>query len=231
MAQAIIDYESTHSKKDFENVIQKLRVFENGAQDNSGAWICNKYPTIHWIRSNYQTYAFGGPGGNSGDVTINLDPHFWGDYEYSVEGQNDWLIENVMQDHGTLGEVYPERRFRGADKSGLAFMEGCGTIPWMGLGNKGLFDINHPSWGGWSGRFSAEKVADFWSRHKDIKADEQDNAPFYTYREVSDVWLNAKDGKTYEGDYVPVWRWREAMYNNSICRMDWCTQPFEKENH
>ncbi|MGA9638109.1 nucleoside hydrolase-like domain-containing protein [Flavobacterium sp.] len=231
LAQALFDYEKNHSKQEFNSVLQKLRVFENGAQDNAGAWICSKYPNIHWIRSNYQTYAFGGPGANDGDLSVNLGPHFWGKYEYSVAGQNEWLKENVMQNHGALGEVYPERRFHGFRDGGLGFMEGGGTIPWMGLVNKGLFDIDHPSWGGWGGRFSAEKVADFWSRHKDIKADEIKNAPFYTFREVSDVWYNTKDGKTYEGDYVPVWRWREAMYNNLVCRMDWCLQPYNKANH
>ena len=69
--------------------------------------------------------------------------------------------------HGALGEVYPDRRFGNGD---LAFMEGGGTVPWLGLVNKGLFDINQPSWGGWSGRFTANKVENFWSRHADIKS-------------------------------------------------------------
>lgn len=231
LAQALLDFEDTHSSTETSHLIDKLRVFENGAQDNAGAWICNRYPTIHWIRSNYQTYAYGGPGGTDGDVTTNLGPHFWGDYPYSIKGQNDWLIENAMKNHGALGDVYPERRYHGFRDGGLGFMEGGGTIPWIGLANKGLFDINHPSWGGWGGRFSSEKVADFWSRHKDIYTDELKCAPFYTFREVSDVWQNTKDEKIYQGDYVPVWRWREAMYNDFICRMDWAVKPFEKANH
>ena len=231
LAQAIRDYKNTHTPRELSEFVAKLRVFENGAQDDAGAWICSNYPHIHWMRSNYQTYAYGGPGGEDGDLTVNLGPQYWGDYAYSVEGQLAWQKEHIMNGHGALGDLYPERRYHGFRDGGLGFMEGGGTIPWIGLVNKGLFDINHPSWGGWGGRFSRRKVADFWSRHRDIKASELRQAPFYTYREVSDCWVDPQDNKLYANNYTPVWRWREAMYNNQICRMDWCVKPFEEANH
>ena len=229
LAQALFDYEKKHTKAKVDEFVSKLRVFENGAQDNAGAWICSNFPKIHWIRSNYQTYAYGGPGGTDGDLSTNLGPHYWQPYEYSTSGQNDWLTEHVMTGHGELGKIYPSRHGFGWSEYG--FMEGGGTIPWMGLLNKGLFDINQPSWGGWGGRFTAEKVPGFWSRHIDIMVDEQKEAPFYTYREVSDHWVDPQDGKVYNNSYVPVWRWREAMYNNQICRMDWTSKTFEEANH
>ncbi|GAB5562381.1 MAG: hypothetical protein SynsKO_40280 [Synoicihabitans sp.] len=231
LAQALFEFRRDHSRLELNDALTKIRVFENGAQDNAGAWICQQFPAIHWIRSNYQTYAYGGPGGTDGDLTVNLGPHFWGDYAYSVAGQNDWLIEHVMTDHGPLGEVYPERRYHAFKNGGLGFKEGGGTIPWMGLVNRGLFSIDHPHWGGWGGRFTQNKVADFWSRHRDISADEKRHAPFYTHREASDVWTNPADGKTYHGDYVPVWRWREAMYNDFRCRMDWTISSYADANH
>ncbi|MEM6697621.1 MAG: nucleoside hydrolase-like domain-containing protein, partial [Bacteroidota bacterium] len=224
LAQAIMDYKTNHTKKELDDFIAKLRVFENGAQDNAGAWICSKFPKIHWIRSNYQTYAYGGPNRNK------VGPNYWQPFESSTSGQLEWLKKHVMVDHGALGELYPERRFH-AWGDAIGFMEGGGTIPWMGLVNKGLFDINEPSWGGWGGRFSKAKTADFWSRHKDIKEDETKVAPFYTYREVSDYWIDPKDGKVYSNNYVPVWRWREAMYNDQICRMDWSVKSFKEANH
>jgi hypothetical protein len=228
LAQALIDYQASHTPAEVDAFVAKLRVFENGAQDNAGAWICRQFPAIHWIRSNYQTYAYGGPCGRDGDIRSNLGPHYWQPYEYSVDGQNEWLREHVMTGHGALGELFPERRF---GNGRLAFMEGGGTVPWLGLVNKGLFDIDHPAWGGWSGRFTAEKVADFWSRHADIKPDEMKVAPFYTHREVSDVWVDLVSGERYDNDYVPVWRWRAAMYNDLRCRMDWCVKPFDEANH
>lgn len=225
LAQAIVDYKANHSKQELDNFINKLRVFENGSQDNAGAWICSKFPKIHWIRSNYQTYAYGGP------TNKKLGPNVWQPFETSTNGQLEWQKKHIMTNHGALGNLYPERRFHAWGEGVVGFMEGGGTIPWMGLVNKGLFDINQPSWGGWGGRFSKQKTPDFWSRHKDIKADEIHVAPFYTYREVSDSWTNKNDGKTYSNNYVPIWRWREAMYNDQICRMDWCVKPFDKANH
>ena len=231
LAQALVDYSADHSPAEVAAFVAKLRVFENGAQDNAGAWICSRFPKIHWIRSNYQTYAYGGPGGTDGNLRTNLGPNYWHPHETSVEGQLAWQIEHIMNGHGALGDLYPERRYHGFSDGGLGFMEGGGTIPWMGLVNKGLFHIDRPSWGGWGGRFSRKKVADFWSRHSDIKVDEQEVAPFYTYREVSDHWVDPQNGQIYNDNYVPVWRWREAMYSDQVCRMDWCAKPYEEANH
>lgn len=231
LGQALYELKKKYSKSEMNKFISKLRIFENGAQDNAGAWICSEFPKIHWIRSNYQTYCYGGPGGKDGDLTVNLGPNYWNPYEYNLKGQLKWQKKHIMNNHGALGELYPERRYHGFKDGGLGFMEGGGTIPWIGLVNKGLFDINQPSWGGWSGRFSKHKMPDFWSRHMDIKKDEIEDAPFYTYREVSDYWINPRDGKVYCNEYTPVWRWREAMYNNQICRMDWCVNSFEEANH
>lgn len=224
LAQALFDLDEKFktSPAEFDRIISKIRVFENGAQDNAGAWICNRYPKIHWIRSNFQTYSFGGP-------QSELGPHTWKPFEYSYKGQHDWLKEHVQRGHGALGEVYPDRAF-GKNKK-LHFLDGGGTVPWLGLVNKGLFDINEPSWGGWSGRFSKTKQENFWSRHKDIMADEEKIGTFKVYSEDADTWRSPEDGKEYKGSYVPVWRWRTAMYNNLQCRMDWCVKSFKEANH
>ena len=232
LAQALIGYEKKHGKDKLNKIVAKLRVFENGAQDNSGAWICNHYPGIHWIRSNYQTYCYGGPmwegavdgTGNNAD----LGPHTWQPYEYSALGQHHWALEHIITNHGAFGLCYPIRAF-GNGK--LAFLEGGGTIPWLGLVSKGLTDINSPWWGGWSGRFSKEKVKNDWSRHESVRVDEVKCDPFYTYAEGIDKWTNPEDGTQYESNYIPVWRWRRAIFNNFQCRMDWCIEPYEKANH
>jgi hypothetical protein len=229
LAQALLDLRAENTPNRMRQLISRIRVFENGAQDNAGSWICSNFPSLHWIRSNYQTYAYGGPGGNDGQLNVNLGPHYWGEHDYSVEGQLAWQKEHIAN-HGALGKLYPERRF-GGPKGKLGFIEGGGTIPWIGLVNKGLYDIDHPHWGGWGGRFSRHKVADFWSRHLDIMKDEKRDSPFHVYREVSDYWIDSKDGQTYSDNHVPVWRWRKAMYNDQICRMDWCQKPKSEANH
>jgi hypothetical protein len=221
LAQALRDYRATHSREELKALVAKLRVFENGAQDNAGAWICHEFPDIFWVRSNYQTYCYGGPEDNQ------LGPHTWKPYAYSPAGQDDWAKENVRTYHGALGELYPVRG--GGNR--IHFIEGGGTIPWMGLVCHGLTDSAEPSWGGWSGRFSAEKLANIWSRHNDIKADEQTCVPFAVYTEAADRWTDPEDGKLYEGSSVPVWRWRTALWNDFKARMDWCVQPYAKANH
>ena len=139
LAQALYDCRAIYKPSELNQLVGKLCVFENGAQDNAGAWICHEFPSIHWIRSNHQTYGYMGQGNG--------------------------------------------------------FLEGGGTIPWMGLVNKGLYDPEQPSWGGWSGRFTAAKQKNVWSRHKAIKADEAKSADFYTYTETTDTWIDPDSDK------------------------------------
>ncbi len=232
LAQALWDIRKTNNEDEMHKIISKLRVFENGAQDNAGAWICSQYPEIYWIRSNYQTYCYGGPAfdgaKDSKGNNKNLGPHYWQPYEYSAVGQHQWLLKNVIADHGALGKCYPLRQF---GQGRLEYMEGGGTIPWLGLVQKGVYSINHPHWGGWSGRFTQNKKENNWSRHKNVRDHEKQNAPFFTYIEDSDRWTDPATGDVYDNIFTPVFRWREAYYNDFKCRMDWCIESFENANH
>lgn len=223
LAQALRDYRSSHSPEEMSAFVAKLRVFENQAQDDAGAWICHEFPDIHWIRSRNQTRAYGGP--NDKD----LGPHNWKPYAYTPEGQHEWARNNVVNGHGALGEIYPKRIYA----STLHFIEGGGTTPWMGLVASGLTDPSEPSWGGWSGRYSIEKVLNVPSPFADIVAEEKASFPYYSYTDqlVKDCWTDPEDGKVYEDSFAPVWHWRQAMWNDFKARMDWCVQPFEKANH
>lgn len=232
LAQALMDYESKHTKEELQQAVTKLRIYENGAQDNSGAWICHQFPEIHWFRSNYQAYCYGGPAhegavDGTGEV-MNMGPHTWQPYAYSALGQHQWALENIMMDHGVFGPLWPMRSYKRGE---LAFIEGGGTVPWLSLVNKGLSDIDHPWWGGWSGRSTREKVENYSSRHASVRDDEGAFEPFYLFAEGSDTWENPDDGKTYEGLFVPVWRWRQAFFNDFVCRMDWCIESYEDANH
>jgi hypothetical protein len=228
LAQAITDYEANHSKEKLNAVLAKLRVFENGAQDNAGAWICNKYPNIFWVRSNYQTYCYGGPDKSGTLEKYDVGPYTWEPYEYSFLGQHHWALDHIKINHGWLGNAWP-LRIMGAGH--IHFLEGGGTIPWMGLIHNGMTDISQPHWGGWSGRFTKEKVKNEWSRHKDIQTDEEKYGDFYLYTEDADNWTDPETGVNYNNEFSPVWRWRRAMYNDFICRMDWCVKEYADANH
>ncbi len=231
LAQALFDLENEVSKKEFNKYLSKLRVYENGAQDNAGAYICSKYPNIFWIRSNYQTYCYAGPGvdggyNNQGNGK-NLGPYTWKPYAYSGIGQHQWLLENVIGNHGPFGNYYPIRQFK---KGGISFMEGGGTIPWLGLINKGLFSMDNPHWGSWSGRYTKDKVKNEFSKHESVNKDEHQFMPFYMYTDATDTWTTP-EGTTSKNIFNPVFRWRKAYLNDFKCRMDWCTQSFENANH
>ena len=113
----------------------------------------------------------------------------------------------------------------------MVFIEGGGTIPWLGLIHQGLSDISQPGWGGWSGRFSKEKVKNVPSRHESIRIDEVTYGDYYLYTEDSDEWIDPETNEYYNSIYAPVWRWRQDYFNDFQARMDWCIATFDKANH
>jgi hypothetical protein len=225
LAQALWDYRATHSPEELKAFVTKLRVFENQAQDNAGAWICHEFPDIHWIRSIRQTRCYGGPDNQ------NVGPHVWAPYEYTTAGQDAWAADHVRTNHGALGALYPQRKI--FDEK-LHFIEGGGTIPWLRLVVRGLSDPSEPSSGGWSGRYSRDKKLDVPSPYKDVAREEEDSRPFRTYAEVVDgfdSWTDPVSGKVYQDVCTAIWPWRTAMWNDFQARMDWCVEPYAKANH
>ncbi len=227
LAQTLWDFRDSHAPAEVERFVARLRVYENGAQDNAGAWICHEFPKIHWVRSNRQTYAYGGPDFDGKGKQRKLGPHTWEPHPYTPDGQHAWASEHIQTGHGPLGALYPDRRF-GRRK---AYLEGGGTTPWLGLVNRGVYDPDRPSWGGWGGRFTAAKVEDVWSRHKDVRRDEAEHSPFHVYDAAVDSWADAHTGKAYEDVHVPVWRWRRAAFDDFRARMDWCVKGRGEANH
>ncbi len=157
-----------------------------------------------------------------------IGPYTWQPYSKDFVGQHQWALEHIMAEHGSLGACYPLRLF---DTGMLGFLEGGGTIGWMGLVQKGVYDLDHPHWGGFSGRFTEKKIENFWSRHREVKLYEETLDGFYVYRTASDKWTDPQSGRTVDNIYAPVWRWRQAMFNDFKCRMDWCVESYENANH
>ncbi|MFI3259559.1 MAG: DUF1593 domain-containing protein [Rikenellaceae bacterium] len=234
LAQALFDYGNKYGDKATKRVTKRLRVIENGAQDDSGAYICHNYPDIYWVRSNYQAYCYGGPMGNSrlkdgSDIHKNqLGPYTWEPYEYSALGQHQWALEHIIGNHGAFGAYWPLRQF---GNGAISFVEGGGTVPWLCTINRGLSHINNLDWGGWSGRYGREKMENYMSKHESVEKDEHRYKPFMMYGEEVDSWVDPETGELYENLYTAVWRWRRALFNDFKYRMDWCNSSVEDTNH
>ena len=225
LAQALYDYRETHSEEETRAFVAKLRVYENAAQDNSGAWILHEFPEIHWIRSIHQTKCFGGP------LTHELGPWNWKPYAYTGKGQDNWARDNVRTKHGPLGDIYPIRAYHEFTDSNPNFIEGGGTMPWLSLVPAGLTDPSEPSWGGWSGRYSSTKLPNVAARWKPVQDGEIQFKPWAAYTDTIDHWIDPADGKEYHDVHTPVWPWRQAMWNDLKARMDWCVATYEDANH
>jgi hypothetical protein len=224
LAQALFELRESTAPEELEELISRVRVLDNGGQDESGAWICHEFPTLHYVRSVRQNRGYGGP------TNSNLGPHCWKPYPYSPMGQDAWASEHIRNDHGALGAMYPSRTVSGVTH----FIEGGGTIPWLGLVSRGLTDPSQPSWGGWSGRYSVQRQPNVFSAYPMVRADEQRFVPFDCFTDengIVDRWTDKTDGKVHESVYACVWRWRAAMWSDFQARMDWCVQPTERANH
>lgn len=222
LAQALTDLDESCTDEQVAAFCDRIVVFENGAQDNAGAWIASKYPGIHWHRSNHQTYAYGGP--DNAEFGVALGPYTWEPYPRDSEGQDAWATEHIKTNHGPLGALFPYRN---------RFIEGGGTVPWIGLALPGLTDIEHLEWGGQSGRFSRTKHRNVLSRHPDIRKDELAYSDFYVFESdsESESWTDPVDNEPYDGLSTPVWRFRRSMFNDFRARMDWCVNEYGDANH
>jgi hypothetical protein len=146
---------------------------------------------------------------------------------------NPWISENIQQDHGPLGAMYPDVAYG---------MEGD-TPSWLALIPNGLnpYWDDHPEYGGWGGRYelyTPEPAA------PSPGTGERDSRII----ETRPIWTNAEDtfrprvpnyiGRAirpdtaaYTGNHVTLWRWREDFQHDFAARMDWCTLSYEEANH
>ncbi len=219
LAQALWRIRETRSAPEAKRLISKIRVYTISDQDDSGVWMRKKFPGLYYIVS---------PGGYRNAT--------WSAINRVVPGinneviSNEWLTDNIQQDHGPLGAMYPDVAYG---------MEGD-TPSWLMLILNGLNDPAHPDWGSWGGRY-------------ELYTPEPPANPRFTggvpsEPETRPIWTNAddkftprihnkygrairQDTATYTGNKVTLWRWREDFQNDFAARMDWCTMSFEEANH
>lgn len=216
LAQALWKIHKTKSKKEVDRLINKLRVYTISDQDDSGSWMRQKFPNLFYIVSPGSYYS-------STWVAINeLAPGI--DNETM---SNDWLAENIQQNHGALGAVYPDCAFG---------MEGD-TPSWLNLILNGLGDPEHPDWGGWGGRYELYQppykktgwIVPVVPETRPIWTNAVDTYTPYIHKKYSRAI--GKDTVTITSNKATIWRWRDDFQNDFAARMDWCTKSYEEANH
>jgi hypothetical protein len=115
----------------------------------------------------------------------------------------EWIKENVLENHGPLGKLYPTKTWTAPNPHGV--MKEGDTPSWFYFLNNGLNIAEKPDLGGWGGRFTRNEQGYF--------SDDVD-----TFEGVT----NAR---------ATVYRWRPDFQNDWAARMDWCVKDFKECNH
>ncbi len=220
LAQALYKIKNTKTETEADKLIAKLRVYTISDQDDSGIWIRNNFPSLFYIVS---------PGDDYASATWTGINSYVQDID-NTSISNSWIAQNIQQNHGPLGAVYPDVAW-GVEGDTPAFLS---LIP------NGINESEHPEWGGWGGRYELYKP--------DFSKTKEGGSIVTIAPETRAIWTNAIDNYTpyisneygrsvkqdtvsFNNDKVTLWRWRDDFQNDFAARMDWCTKPYKAANH
>lgn len=213
LAQALWKVKMTRSPDELARFISKIRVYTISDQDDSGPWMRNTFPDLFYICSP----GYHENGGNSYFYAtwtgISGERHYYfpsGADKYIID--NEWVDENIQQNHGPLGAQYPD----------IAYIMEGDTPSFLFLIHNGLSDPEHPDYGSWGGRY-----AYYTPRYRKF-FHEPETRPFWTN---TDDWVEGEDGTIYINEQATIWRWREAYQNDFAARMDWTVKEPGAANH
>lgn len=220
LAQALYDIEKRFSKEIVNNLIDKIRVYSISDQDDTGILIRNRYPKLFYIVS---------PGGKYGSAT-------WPGINDVIKGLNNenisnkWILENIQQNHGPLGAIYPDVSWS---------MEGD-TPAFLSLIPNGLNMPDNPNFGGWGGRYElyipnynpgGENIGNVPDKPETRPIWTNASDSYYNYRYNSYGRSVIKDTLQFSGNRATIYRWREDFQNDFAARMDWCVSEYKNANH
>ncbi|HHW09813.1 MAG TPA: DUF1593 domain-containing protein [Firmicutes bacterium] len=191
LAQALWRVRRDRSQAELERFLAKIRVHTIGDQDATGPWIRRHFPALFYIL-------------NMSRSGKKLSSCYRGMYLGGDETLTsaEWVKENIAQEHGPLGRLYPLQTWTAPNPHGC-LKEGD-TPSWFYFLENGLNVPGRPDWGGWGGRFT--KNGSFFQDALDTEAGETSHR-------------------------ATVFRWRAAFQNDFAARMDWCVKPATVANH
>jgi hypothetical protein len=173
---------------------RKLRIYDIGDQDRMVEWMWQDFPGLFYVLGQ-------APPGHDKREAVYRGLYLGGDESLTSRA---WMEENIRQNHGPLGALYPPRTWT-APNPHSAIKEGD-TPSWFFFLAHGLSDPAHPEWGGWGGRFT--------------------NAQDRVFRDAHDSVGGTIDAR------CSVWRWRQHFQHDFAARLDWCVaDAFNKANH
>jgi len=240
LAQALWKVKNTRSQEELDDFVKKIRVYSHVDQDDSAPWIRKEFPNLFYVASPFpdvpdHTRKFIVKGRRAAPIKFmrfgikalkNHRKATWsgisGELIYRFKGgpnskiiTNKWLDENVRNNHGPLGEIYPKT---------LVAME-TDTQTYLWLIPNGLRSSQSPTYGGWGGRY-------------ELYTPEGESRPIYSDSEdtvvVGDGFGEIKGNKPgiYTVNQATIWRWREGYQHDFAARMDWASTPnYEDANH
>lgn len=211
LAQALWKVRESRTPEALKRFVSKMRVYTISDQDDSGFWIRKEFPELFYIVSPGENYLHATWSGISGEP--------WYKFASGADTtiiRNKWLGENIMKNHGPLGEQYPKVEYA---------MEGD-TPSFLSLINNGLNVPEKPDFGGWGGRYELYKPRFLPYLH----AGKAEPEPRPIWTDAMDE-VRGKDGRIYIDNHATIWRWRDAFQNDFAARMDWCVNGYERANH
>ncbi len=205
LAQALVDARDKYPDE-LNKIVNTLRVYTISDQDDAGAWLRREFPNLFYIVSpstSWKEYYRATWTGISGDRHYKNGPM----HKFELV-DNPWLTENIIKNHGPLGQLYPRTAY---------IMEGD-TPSYIGLVQNGLCWHVRPDYGGWGGRY----------KHCQFPGETR---PCWTDNNANKDTVTVENGKTYTSNQATIWRWRQAYQHDFAARMDWCVQPYKNANH
>jgi hypothetical protein len=193
LAQALWKVKNTRSAKEYQKFISKIRVYDINDQDKIFGQMYAEHKLPFYILAK-------APEGVDKREGTYRGIYLGGDENLT---SMEWLKENVLENHGPLGKLYPTKTWTAPNLHGV--MKEGDTPSWFFFLANGLNVAEHPELGGWGGRF--------------LKNDEG------VYRDATDTF----NGKTEAR--ATVYRWREDFQNDWAARMDWCVDDYKDCNH
>ncbi len=193
VAQALWKVRKSRPEKEYLDLISKIRIYDIDDQDRIFSDLFAEHPSLFYILA------------KAGTGIDKREGAYRGIYLGGDESLTSmaWLKENILENHGPLGELYPVKTWTTPNPHGV--MKEGDTPSWFYFLENGLNFPENPEYGGWGGRFIRNKKG--------------------YYSDTVDSVRGAKNAR------ATVYRWRDDFQRDWSARMDRCVENTDVCNH